>query len=71
VEAIREFQKAEGLTVTGIPDQETLRSLVTDAKTQEFFGLAPEFGEKEQGMEPKPEESKGTPEGTSKPMDRY
>jgi len=42
-EAIREFQLAEGLDVTGNPNEKTLRALAPPEK-QEFFGLAPEFG---------------------------
>lgn len=68
-QALRDFQKSEGLAATGNPDKQTLQAVATDAKTQEFFGLSPAFGEK--GMEEKkPEELKPTPEGT-KSMERY
>jgi peptidoglycan hydrolase-like protein with peptidoglycan-binding domain len=68
-QALRDFQKSEGLTATGIPDRETLQALATDPGTQEVFGLSPEFGEK--GMEQKqPMEEKMNPEG-GKTMDRY
>ena len=43
-EALRQFQTAEGLTATGLPDRETLRALAPSAEKQEFFGLSPEFG---------------------------
>ena len=45
-EGLRQFQKSESLTVTGKPDQKTLRALAPSAEKQEFFGLSPEFGEK-------------------------
>lgn len=44
-EAIRQFQEAQGLVVTGMPNEETLRALAPDSKRQEFFGLSPEFSE--------------------------
>jgi len=68
--AIRDFQKSKALAVTGIPDKETLRALAPDAKTQEFFGLAPEFGGKEMNIKP-PEVPKNSPEGTTKSIERY
>lgn len=46
-EAISDFQRAEGLSVTGNPNEETLRALAPQER-HEFFGLAPEFeGERE------------------------
>lgn len=45
--AIRQFQDTEGLTVTGHPNNETLRALAPNRDQQEFFGLSPEFGEKQ------------------------
>ena len=42
--AIQSFQADEGLTVTGMPNQETLGALVLSTPQQEFFGLSPEFG---------------------------
>jgi peptidoglycan hydrolase-like protein with peptidoglycan-binding domain len=68
-QALRDFQKSEGLTATGNPDKGTLQALATDAKTQEVFGLSPEFGEKEM-QQKQPQEQKMTPEG-SKPTERY
>ena len=53
-EAIRQFQTDNQLTSSGIPDPETLRLLSPDAEKQEFFGLAPEYGEKEGMMEEAP-----------------
>lgn len=41
--AITNFQRDEGLAVTGNPTQETLRALAPNTSQQEFFGLAPEF----------------------------
>jgi murein L,D-transpeptidase YcbB/YkuD len=41
--AISNFQRDEGLAVTGTPNQETLRTLAPSSNQQEFFGLAPEF----------------------------
>lgn len=53
-EAIRQFQIDNQLTSSGIPDPETLRHLSPDAEKQEFFGLAPEYGEQEGMMEEAP-----------------
>lgn len=44
-EALREFQEDRGLTITGMPDDETLRALSPTLEKDEFFGLSPEFGE--------------------------
>ena len=41
--AIRQFQMDNGLTVTSIPDDETLRALVSSSDQEEFFGLSPEL----------------------------
>jgi len=43
--AIRQFQQEQGLTVTGQPNVETLKALGPYSGQQEFFGLAPEFGD--------------------------
>ena len=53
-EAIRQFQTHNQLTSSGTPDPETLRRLSPDAEKQEFFGLAPEYGEQEGMMEEAP-----------------
>jgi len=45
--AITSFQENEGLTVTGLPNQETLLTLAPEAGKQEQYGLSPEFGEDE------------------------
>jgi len=45
MDAIRLYQGTENLTVTGMPNAETLRALAPAVNQQEFFGLAPEFGE--------------------------
>ena len=42
--AIREFQGASGLQVTGTPNIETLRALAPNSEQQEFFGLTPAYG---------------------------
>jgi peptidoglycan hydrolase-like protein with peptidoglycan-binding domain len=44
-QALRGFQESQGLAATGKPDQDTLQALAPDARTQEIFGLSPEFGE--------------------------
>lgn len=44
-QALRGFQESEGLAATGKPDQDTLQALAPDARTQEIFGLSPEFGQ--------------------------
>jgi peptidoglycan hydrolase-like protein with peptidoglycan-binding domain len=46
-QALRRFQGSEGLAVTGKPDTETLRTLAPDTGVQEYFGISPEFDEKE------------------------
>jgi peptidoglycan hydrolase-like protein with peptidoglycan-binding domain len=69
-QALRDFQKSEGLTASGNPDKATLQALATDAKTQEVFGLSPEFGEKEEMQQKQPQEQKMAPEG-AKPTERY
>jgi len=46
-QALRRFQGSEGLAVTGKPDTETLRTLTPDTGMQEYFGISPEFDEKE------------------------
>ena len=43
--AIRQFQQMQGLIVTGQPDAETLTALGPYSGQQEFFGLAPAFGD--------------------------
>lgn len=42
--AIESFQRDQGLAVTGLPNEETLRALVLSTPQHEFFGIAPEFG---------------------------
>jgi murein L,D-transpeptidase YcbB/YkuD len=42
--AIRHFQQNEGLAITSMPNEETLRALVWRSDQEEFFGLSPEFG---------------------------
>jgi peptidoglycan hydrolase-like protein with peptidoglycan-binding domain len=51
ISALEEFQRSEGLVVTGEPDENTLRALAPTAEEQEFFGLSPEFGEEESTSE--------------------
>ena len=67
VSAIEEFQRSEGLAVTGEPDENTLRSLAPTAEEQEFFGLSPEFGEEESTIEG--EESLEERETLEQPME--
>jgi hypothetical protein len=62
--AITEFQKSEGLASTGSADEETLRALAPSAEQQEFFGLSPEFGEKEEQQMEQPQQQKQAPEGS-------
>lgn len=45
--AIRKFQTDHGLAVNGLTDEATLRALAPDLKKQEFFGIAPAYGEPE------------------------
>lgn len=54
--AIQKFQLDNKLTSTGTPDAETLRLLSPDPKKQEFFGLAPEYGEHKEMKTPESEE---------------
>jgi hypothetical protein len=44
--ALRHFQEAQGLTITGMPNERTLRALVLSGGQFEFFGLSPAYGEK-------------------------
>lgn len=50
--AIRNFQREEGLATTGLPDMQTLKALGINVGEQEFTGVAPEFGEKNQPYQP-------------------
>ena len=43
-EVFRSFQEDRGLTVTGKPNEETLRVLILSIPQHELFGIAPEFG---------------------------
>ena len=43
--ALGHFQMAEGLTLTGMPDEQTLRALASSGGRLEFFGLSPAYGE--------------------------
>jgi Putative peptidoglycan binding domain len=62
--AIRDFQKSQGLTTTGRPDEQTLRALAPSAEKQEFFGLSPAYGEKE------PTHNMETQPTTQQPMEQ-
>jgi len=46
-DALTDFQRSNDLAVTGLPDEDTLRALAPSTEEQEFFGLAPSYGEKE------------------------
>jgi len=46
--ALRQYQQSQGLTATGQPNRETLRSLAPNMQQQQFFGLSPAYGEKGQ-----------------------
>ena len=50
--AIREFQRKEGLSATGQPDQQTLKALGIEVSDQEFMGVSPEFGDESQPYQP-------------------
>lgn len=50
--AIREFQRKEGLSATGQPDQQTLKALGIEVGDQEFMGVSPEFGDERQPYQP-------------------
>ena len=60
--AIREFQRKEGLSTTGQPDQQTLKALGIEVGDQEFMGVSPEFGDEK--------ESYQTDESPMTPMER-
>ena len=47
-QALLQFQKDRGLAVTGTPTRETLRALSLSTAQQEFFGVAPPYGEIEE-----------------------
>ena len=48
--AIRQYQLDNGLANSGTPDEATLRHLSPDTEKQEFFGVAPEYGEQNEMM---------------------
>ena len=58
--AIREFQRKEGLSTTGQPDQQTLKALGIEVGDQEFMGVSPEFGDEKKDSY-QPDESPMTP----------
>lgn len=62
-EALRQFQKTEGLAASGRPDMQTLQALATDAETQELFGVSPKFEEQQQHPMQQQQQS---PSGTSR-----
>lgn len=43
--AIRNFQRSNGLAVTGMPNYETIKVLEPSRVQQEFLGLSPEYDE--------------------------
>ncbi len=45
IAALESFQEDQGITVTGLPNAETLRALALTTYQYEFFGIAPEFDE--------------------------
>jgi peptidoglycan hydrolase-like protein with peptidoglycan-binding domain len=57
-DALRKFQQSKGIAETGNPDAQTLKALASSTQKQEFFRLAPKFGEegKPQQMVPQPKE---------------
>lgn len=57
--AIREFQRKEGFSATGQPDQQTLKALGIEVGDQEFMGVSPEFGDEKESYQP--DESPMTP----------
>lgn len=59
--AVEEFQRDEGLAVTGNADETTLRALAPSAEKQEFFGLSPEFGKEKEGEWEEKEMEKQSP----------
>ena len=50
--AIESFQVDQGLSVTGLPNEETLRALMHGVSQQEYFGIAPPFGTDDDVMTP-------------------
>ena len=61
--ALQQFQQDQGLAVTGIPDEETLKALAPSPEEQQYFGLAPAFGEGPSSAEPMQHEKLPTPQG--------
>lgn len=57
--AVKKSQLDNKLTSTGSPDAETLRLLSPDPDKQEFFGLAPEYGEQKEMMVPESKKMMG------------
>lgn len=49
--AISHFQEAAGLTITGAPNEETLRALASGGDQLEYFGLSPAYGSQEYSNE--------------------
>ena len=58
--ALQQFQQSQGIASTGKLNQQTLQSL--DLNTQEFMGVAPKFGEKNQQQQ----QEKGVQQGQEK-----
>ncbi|MBE0503768.1 MAG: peptidoglycan-binding protein [Desulfuromonadales bacterium] len=50
--ALRDFQRKEGLSATGQPDQQTLKALGIEVGDQEFMGVSPEFGDEKESYQP-------------------
>lgn len=50
--AIEDFQRDQDLAVTGLPNEETLRSLMINTILDEYFGIAPEFGIADESITP-------------------
>lgn len=47
-QALQQFQQDRELAVTGTPTRETLRALSLSTAQQEYFGVAPPYGEMEE-----------------------
>jgi hypothetical protein len=69
-QALRSFQESQGIAVTGIADEATLRALAPSAKQQEFFGLSPKFGEEGKHQQMQQEEMQQKQQMENQPQEQ-